>query len=172
MKRTHFRNLWLLTLLVLVGSTWLMFRKAEEIKTEFSRAEKTLTSLKHEKRNAEKLAASLKELDNLTVDERATTRLDILRHLGMQKQEYDFKVSSRQAEKVGTSKLYVRLFELAANLRYAKALQLADDLHANKKVVLHKYEMSPVASIKGKYGDWVSIKIKGSLYGLEKKDKK
>ncbi|MDD9912130.1 MAG: hypothetical protein OXQ96_03665 [Alphaproteobacteria bacterium] len=169
MGRTSFRNLWLCVVVILLGTAWFLFQKAEKVWASISQTEAMIIQLRREKNNVENLSASLTELDSLTVDERNTTRLDLLRHLNLETKDYKFSLVSRQEEQLGGIKLFVRKFELATELPYAKALQLADTLHANKKVVLHSYVMFPVGSSANMYGDLVSIKMKGSLYGLEKK---
>ena len=170
MKRTHFRNLWLLVIIALLGASWFIFNKAESTKVEIEQKKRTVNKLQKQKNSAQQLAENLRELDKLTLDEEKTTRLDILRHLDLQMQEYDFIVQSARGEQVSGNMLYIRQFELRAILPYHKALMLADTLHANKKVALYRFVLEPYSSSgQVRYGDWMRIKINGSLYGLDKK---
>jgi hypothetical protein len=168
MKRTTFRNAWLIVVIILLGASYFLFKRAEEEFATIDRAEAVLIQLKRERNNREALSAQLANLDKLTVDERDTTRLDILRHLNLETKDYDFYLQSKQAQQIGGTTLYARNFSVSTRLPYAKALQLADFLHANKKVVLSRYALREVTETHI-YGDQVDIEINGSLYGLEKR---
>lgn len=169
MKRTVFRNIWLVLILILGVSAWLLYQRANDMVAQIDRVEGNLLLLKRERNNVEQLSKSLEQLDRLTVDERYTTRLDLLRHLDLETANHEFIVRSPQAKEVGNTTLYIRDFTLKAIMPYADALALADQLHSNRKTVLSSYEVSAVLKNQERYGDWVNMKIDGAIYGLEKR---
>ena len=168
MTRNLFRNLWLLVTAILLASTWFMFRNGQEATQQADQAQFTINQLQMERNSQQRLATQLDELDNLTIDERNATRLDILRHLDLEATGYKFKLEQPQADDIGGTSLFIRQFELETLLPYAQALALADKLHNNPKVVIDTYSLIRVTLADPVYGEHVKIQINGSLYGLQK----
>ena len=168
LTRANFRNLWLLVSVLLIGGGWFMFQKAQERAQDVDRVIRTINQLRIEKNNQQALANALQKLDSLTLDERNATRLDILRHLDLQATGYKFRLQDRQGEEEGGITLYTRKFTLNTTLPYSQALNLADKLHNNPKVVLDTYKLSRVTLLDDIYGDAVQLELHGTLYGLEK----
>ncbi len=169
MKRTVFRNIWLFLIFVLGVSAWLLYQQANGLAAQIDRVDGNLLLLNRERNNVEQLSKALEQLDSLTVDERYTTRLDLLRHLDLETANHEFIVRSPQTKEIGNTALYIRDFTLMATMPYADALALADRLHANGKTVLSSYKVTTILRNQELYGDWVNLEINGAIYGLEKR---
>lgn len=164
MSRTGFRNLWLVVIGLMLSSAWFVFQKAEREYAQTERQNARLEQLKRERRDAEKLSASLAELDSLTINENEATRLEILRHLGLETQSYGFDIQSRSAKVIGDGTLYTRRVSLKSEVSYAESLKLLDTLHSTKKFLLERVTMRESNG----YGDQVVMEIDGIIHGLEK----
>lgn len=166
MNRTTFRNTWILLMLIVVGLAVLVFRQGQMEQDNIAGFTFQLNALKAELENAAKRAIALEELDKLTINEKTATRLDILRHLGLEQSGYDFQVNARQVKVVGESNLDLRVVQLQANMSYDEAMALMDRLHETKKIVISKLELRK----SGEAGDKVYFVLEGTIYGLEKND--
>lgn len=166
MNRSTFRNMWLLSTLLLLALSFLVFQKGRTEQDEIANQVFQLNSLQSELENAARRALALDELDKLTINEKTATRLDILRHLSLEQSGYDFVVNARQTKQVGDSQFYLRSVTLTANLPYANALALIDRLHATKKIIINKIELKQSATP----GDNVGLQLDGTIYGLDKND--
>lgn len=166
MNRTTFRNIWLLLMLVMVGLSFLVFRQGQTEQDNIANYTFQLNALKAELENAAKRAVALEELDKLTINEKTATRLDILRHLGLEQSGYDFQVNARQVKVVGESNLDLRVVQLQANMSYDDSMNLMDRLHETKKIVISKIELRKSSES----GDKVYLILEGTIYGLEKND--
>ena len=164
MNRSTFRNLWLLTMVLAILAGLFMFNRAQDTETRITRAEMRLNLLRNELENAARLSAALAELDALTIDERTATRLNILRHLGLENTDYDFNVTAKQVRQLGDTSLIVRNIEMRGLLTYAQSLALLDHLYNTRKIILNRMQMSTTND----YGDAVEVRLSGLLYGLEK----
>lgn len=166
MNRKSFRNIWILTMVVIVGMVFVAYRSAEDAKMAIRSRNFDLRNLQVELDNAARRAELLKELDSLTINEKTATRLDILRHLGLEQSGYEFIVNARQVKIIGDANLYQRMVRLSTDIPYANAMMLIDRLHETRKIVINKIEMKRSSQM----GDKVSITIEGNIYGLEKND--
>lgn len=162
--RGSFRNIWLLLLVALLGIALLVFNQGRGAKDEIGAKTSQLGDLTRELDNAARRSAALEELDKLTIDEKTATRLDILRHLGLEQTDYDFQVNARQNRIIGDSTLYLRSVHLEAQVSYAEAMGLVDRLYDTRKIVLNRITVNR----SGLPGDKVTLSIDGTIYGLEK----
>lgn len=162
--RTTFRNIWLLTIALMLVIAFTLYRQAVNTQDDMASQQMQLAALRAELDNASRRSLALDKLDGLTINEKTATRLDILRHLGLEQTEYDFQVNTRQARQVGDSSLYLRNVRLEGDMPYAQALDLLDRLRATNKIVLNKMTLraSP------KTGDNVHMILEGTIYGLDK----
>lgn len=167
MTRSTFRNLWILVIAVLVSTSFYIYKKADIYQAKISRANSQLERLQRDLRAGNQLSAALAELDKVTINENVATHLDILRHLGLEKTELDFRTLAKTERKIGSTSLFVRTFSLQGNLPYMQALQQLDWLHNTKKVVLRNITLTPGSG----YGDSVKLSVEGRLYGIDKKRK-
>lgn len=162
--RSSFRNITLMMTVGLLLSAMLVFRWASQAGQDIENRMFELANLQQELQNAARLSAALSDLDQLTIDEQTATRLNILRHLGLEQTNYNFNISSKQIRTVGDSNLFLRDVVLTASLPYSAALALADRLHNTKKIVINSLQLRP-SSLPG---DNVEIVLSGTIYGLEK----
>ena len=164
MSRTTFRNLWILIVLVLLVASVIIFRQSQDYQKKIDRANSTHKKLTRELRSGAQLSAALANLNNLTIDENKATRLDILRHLGLEKKDLKFQISSKAEQTIGYTKLYIRQFRLSGDIPYRDVLEQIDSLHATNKVAIG------IVTLEGgkEYGDVTKFEIRGKLYGLDK----
>lgn len=164
MTRTGYRNIMLLGLAGLVGISTFVFLQGQKEQEKITEAQNQLTKLRQELENAARLSAALTELDQLTINEKTATQLDILRHLGLEQTDINFMLESREVRTVGDTNLYVRTARLEGQLPYAAALYLADRLHNTKKIVLTQMQIDPLFDGPNK----VRLQLAGKIYGLDK----
>lgn len=164
MTRSKFRLIWLLSLLFMLLSAFLLYQKAKDTDAHVNRKKSRLQGLYQERQEVSRLSTYLEKLDRLTIDETTATRLAILRHLGIENTDYTFRVTSKQAQIVGGTSVFLRRVQLEAKLKYSEALQLVDKLYKTQKILLDHVIINPIDI----YEDRVKIKIEGTLYGLEK----
>lgn len=164
MTRSSYRNMMLLTMVGLVGVATFVFFQGQKEGERIIEAQNRLTKLKQELENAARLSAALTELDQLTINEKTATQLDILRHLGLEQTDINFTLESREIRTVGDTNLYVRTARLDGELPYPAALYLADRLHNTKKIVLTQLQLDPVFDAANK----VHLQLVGKIYGLDK----
>lgn len=164
LSRKSFRNIWILMMMALLGLAMLVFNQGNDARDDIAGKTAQLADLTRELDNAARRSAALQELDKLTIDEKTATRLDILRHLGLEQTNYNFSVNGRQNRVIGDATLYVRIVRLEADLPYNDAMALIDRLYDTRKIVINKIQVGR----SGKLGDMVSIVIEGNIYGLDK----
>ena len=167
MTRTSFKNLSLLVIALLLMASFIVFRKGQEFQTQIEKSNKKKERLTRDLRTSNQLSVALSTLDKLTIDEQQATRLDILRHLSLEKSELDFGVSSKAERKIGATRLFARTFTLKGELPYNRVLEQIDWLHGTKKVAINEIVLEPGKS----YGDAVKFRVGGVLYGLDKSGK-
>ncbi|MFZ2586550.1 MAG: hypothetical protein WAZ18_00270 [Alphaproteobacteria bacterium] len=166
MTRASFRNTWVLSTLLILGLAFMAFQNGQSEQETIANNTFQLNALRSELDNAARRSIALEELDKLTINEKTATRLDILRHLGLEQSGYDFQVNARQMKTVGDGNLYLRVVKLQMDLPYGEAMALVDRLHETRKIVISKIEMKR----SGKPGDNVYMILEGTIYGLEKND--
>lgn len=162
--RSSFRNMSLLLIGLLLSLMLLIFNWAGGEQDAIIAKTNQLNDLSNELENAARRSAALEELDKLTIDEKTATRLDILRHLGLEQTGYIFNVQARTERGVADAKLYTRLVQLEAEVSYSEALELVDRLHETRKIVINSIEVER----NGTPGDHVTLRVEGTIYGLEK----
>lgn len=164
MTRTGTRRMWILIICVLLLGAFFTMRKAQSLQVDIAATEAKRDQLNRDLRAGNLFSAALADLDNFTIDEKQSTTLDILRHLSLEESSMKYETRARSVKPIGGTDLHIRRFGLAGVLSYAGALNQIDWLHSTNKVVIGKITMSP-----GKgYGDVISLRIEGTLYGLRK----
>lgn len=164
LTRRSFRNMSLLLIALLLSLMLLIFNWAQDESESITNKTYQLSDLSSELENAARRSAALDELDKLTIDEKTATRLDILRHLGLEQTDYSFVVNARTERSVADARLYTRLVQMEARLPYADALELVDRLHDTRKIVITRIQLER----SGEPGDMVNLRLEGTIYGLEK----
>jgi len=166
MKRSDYRNIMVIMLLLCLGVATYIFFLGQEEEQEIIDRQNTVTRLTQELENAARLSAALTELDQLTINEKTATQLDILRHLGLEQTDINFAIESREVRTIGDTNLYVRTIRLESTLDYPAALYLADRLHNTKKLILSEINLNPSVNKRNK----INLMLKGKVYGLDKVD--
>lgn len=164
LARSQLRLIWIALVLVLSVGGLLAFRSAHQTRALIDQRLLELDAAYRELENAERLSAAVKELDEMTIDERTATRLEILRHLGLEQNNYRVEIASRQAQQVGSNALYLRNLKVTAALPYPAGMGLVDRLHNTRKMVLSSVTLEPDTETPG----YVRFIIEGPIYGLEK----
>lgn len=167
MNRSTFRNVWITSVALLLGSSFWLYQMYEAQRLEIQSAETMQEQLARERQASRDTSADLSRLDKLTIDERKTTTLDIIRHLEIAepKNVLPYSTTSRVEKVVGTTTLYVRQFSLTTKMSYSQAMGEVARFYRMGKVVINRVSVEPIS---GTYDDTVNMKIEGTLYGLQK----
>jgi hypothetical protein len=166
MIRSTYRNLMIGILLACFGLSYYLFTTSQDFQLQIQQSNNDLIRLNQELENMQNLNVALTELDNLTITEQTATQLDILRHLGLDKSDYDFQLEARDVQSIGGTSLYIHTVQVSAKLPYAEALGLCDRLQNTKKIVIN--EMTLDAPSPGANDNLVGLIIRGNIYGLDK----
>lgn len=164
-SRQTFRNLIIIACLLLLGVSYFAFRYGQGIQAEIQTRDFERVALLQELENTARLSANLAELNSLTISEAAATRLNIMRHLGLEQENYDFEVVNRQITQAGTTELYTRQASLRTMLSYGATLNLIDRLYNTGKIAIQKIELRANTSIPG---ERVEMSMVGNIYALRK----
>jgi hypothetical protein len=165
MTRSGIRNL---TLIFLVGFAlsaillWVQVRHAQERSMQL---QGSLEARRSELNNLNFLVAAQDKLDALTMDERRSTQLDVLKYLGLEKIKLDFRIDSRESRTVGDTNLIVRTVTVQARESYAGLMQLMDRLFASGK-----FNISGILVQQGEQTvpESASLILQGRLFSLQK----
>lgn len=167
MTRLAFRNFWLIVVALLLIAAFFVMRKGQEHQGRITRATGIKERLTLDLRAGSQRSAALAALDKLTIDEANATRLDILRHLNLEKSDLTFNLTSKSVRKVGPVDLYIRNFTLlGSDVRYGKALETIDWLNSTNKVAVN----SVLINAGSGYEDSTAFTVSGILYGLDKEN--
>ena len=91
MNRTAFRNSMILLSLLLAGLSLFFYYQGKATQEKIVAQNYTIISLQQELENVARLSASLTELDQMTMDEKTATQLNLLRHLNIEQSNYGFR---------------------------------------------------------------------------------
>lgn len=169
MTRTAYRNLMLALLVLFAGLAVFLFMKCQTFEEQIVDRQNDLTRLGQELENANRLNIALTELDQLTINEKTATQLDILRHLGLEQSDLKFTAEARDVQAIGNTSLYVHTVRLEGDLAYPAALNLFDRLQNTKKILINNIEINR-ANVNTSGDNMVSIVLSGRIYGLDKAD--
>lgn len=166
MIRSTYRNLMIGVLLACFGLSYYLFTTSQDFQLQIQQNNNDLIRLNQELENMQNLNVALTELDNLTITEQTATQLDILRHLGLDKSDYNFQLEARDQQSVGGTSLFIHTVQVSAKLPYAEALALCDRLQNTKKIVMSEITLdAPQPSAND---NLVGLTIRGNIYGLDK----
>jgi hypothetical protein len=167
MTRGQVRTLWIAILLLLAVATTVSYQFIRGVRAQIGQKQTELAASRQELDNVSRLSAALAVLDRLTIDEGTATRLEILRHLGLEQTDYDVDIGSRQQKQVGGVNLAYHTIKVTAQLPYIAALTVADQLYNTGKIVVTGLTLNtpdpnhPEADVR--------LELQGTLYGLEKR---
>lgn len=163
-SRKMFRNVVVLVSLLLFALSYFAFRYGQQVRQEIQMLGYDLAALEQELQNTARRSANLAELDGLTISEAEATRLNIMRHLGLEQTNYDFEVANRQIQQVGDVELYTREALLKTQLPYAETLTLLDRLYNTGKLAMAEITLKTSSA----YGDMVDMEVTGNIFALRK----
>ena len=166
-SRSTTKHLWLLLLVVSLGSAFIVYQQAEKIQARTQAAEEQRRKLSLELRAGNLHTAAMIDLDNFTINERDATTLNILRHLDLEDSSLTYRTMTRTQRKIGGTTLYTRRFVVTGKMSYQESLAQADWLHDTNKVSINKVSLRPAAR-SGPDSNLVQLDIEGTLYGLDK----
>ena len=153
---------------VVLFSAFIAFNQAQEYKMKADRAMRERDVYTRKLQANAQISADLRKLNESTIDQNTSTKLDVLRYMDLADDDIVLNESGETLRKVGRTNLYVRRFSVRprVNVSYNEALRLADRMVNNPAVVVNEISLKV-----GKgYGDSTELEIRGTLYGLEKRD--
>lgn len=166
MTRSGLLQLTIVILLIcasIMGLLWWYIQKAD---LQLNQLNGTLEGKKTELANLAQMTEAQDKLDKLTLDERETTQLALLRHLALEDTPLDFQVLGREARPSGDTTLIIRSISLQINKSYTDQMALLDQLYRNGKLHINKVTMTRAELLD--VMDPVSMVIEGVMYSLEK----
>jgi hypothetical protein len=167
MNRTRANALWLTVMAMLLLGLFGLFKISGNLSQTILQQRAALQAGQQELENTSRLSTALAELDRLTINENTATRLEILRHLGLEKDDYDVTISGKIVHALGNATLTSRQVRVTANLPYVAALAMADKLYNNRKMNISGVS---IGNANPKYPDAeVEMTVEGLLYGVEKR---
>lgn len=165
MTRSGFRRLWLLVLIILLISSYMVYNKTTNKQFEIDNVMRVKDSLVLERESSKSMASRLQKVDELTLHEPDTTRLDILRFLGIEEDNiFEYEPTTRLVQTAGGIEIYERTFMLKAELPYTVAMRQIDKLYANEKVTLLQVSMKH----QNVPGHIVNVEVEAKIYALDK----
>jgi hypothetical protein len=165
MNRRGILTLWGVLLVMLLVGTLVVFEFNSSETIVIQQHQSDLAASRQELENVSRLSTALKKLDQLTIDENTATRLEILRHLQMENNDYNIVIGARSPHVVGSVALTQRQITITADLSYADAMALADRVYNQGRMNVTGVTLSNAPDNSGAE---VEIKIEGMLYGLDK----
>ncbi|HEX2859140.1 MAG TPA: hypothetical protein VHP58_02965 [Alphaproteobacteria bacterium] len=165
MTRSGARNLWIVLLIALLIGAIAAVTFARSLGDSIDQQNANIIASKQELENASRLSTQLAELDRLTINENTATRLEILRHLGIEQNDYDISIGAKVPRTVGSVMLSQRQIKVVANVSYHEAMALADKLYDNRKMNITGASIGQPNLSNAE----VQVTIQGTLYGLEKR---
>ena len=166
MTRSSFRRAWLITLALMVGAAMYAHGEYEDALTKSHLMEKAVDRLTAERRSGSQITASLSDLDSRTIDQNSSTRLDLLRYLGLEESRLGIEFGNPSTKRVGNAELTVRTLTITGKLPYEDAMNQLDYFYNTKKIAIKSMELRAVGVVN--YDSSVEFSLKGEIYALHK----
>lgn len=166
MTRTALLQLTIIVLLVCAAVSGLLWWYVQQADVHLQQLNITRDAKRAELGNLSQMTEAQAKLDSLTLDERETTQLALLRHLGLESVPINFQVISREARPSGDTTLITRAISLQMVNNYAEHMALLDKLFGNGKIQLNKVTMMRTEN--PEISDPVDMTVEGMIYSLEK----
>lgn len=166
MTRSSFRRLWLITLACMLGAVWYAHGQYETSLKKVTLTQKSVDRLTAERRSGSQLTASLADLDSRTIDENLTTRLELLRYLGLEESNLKVSFGNPNTRQFGKNGLTVRTVLISGVLPYEEALNQLDYFYNTKKVSIKMVNLAAVGVTN--FSDTVNFSLTGEIYALSK----
>jgi hypothetical protein len=166
MTRTALFQLTVIILLVCGAVAGLLWWYVQQAEVRLGQLNITLNAKQAELANLSQMTEAQEKLDMLTFDERETTQLALLRHLGLEDVTINFQVMSREARPSGDTTLITRVISLQMVNGYAEQMALLDNLFGNGKIQINKVTMMRAET--PEISDPADMTVEGIIYSLEK----
>jgi hypothetical protein len=167
MTRSALLNLMLLVLLVCGAVTGLLWWYVQRAEAKLIELRIDLETRKTELANLHQMTEAQTRLDALTLDERTTTQLELLKHLGLEKMELSFEIAAREEQPVGDTSLITRGIVISLDQSYPDQMAFIEKLYGNGKLQIAKIELR--RAIVAGIADPVALRLEGKIYSIEKK---
>tara|TARA_R110000868_G_scaffold218576_1_gene469020 strand:+ start:166247 stop:166744 length:498 start_codon:yes stop_codon:yes gene_type:complete len=165
MTRSKFRKLWLFSLSIMLAATMYSYGEYEDTSILIERQLRQVERLKIERRSGGQLTSALADLDSRTINTKMSTRLDILRYLGLEESHLKIDIDGAFDKKVGKTNMVTREIKVRGQMPYSEALNQLDYFYNTKKVSINSVSVKPSNNA---YGDTVDFVMGGTIYGLKK----
>lgn len=166
MTRSSFRRAWLITLALMLGVAMYAKGEYEDALSKSHLMEKAVDRLTAERRSGSQITASLSDLDSRTIDQKSSTRLDLLRYLGLEESRLTIDFGTPSTKRVGNAELTVRTLLVSGKISYEDAMNQLDYFYNTKKVAIKSIELLAVGSVN--YDSTIEFTLKGEIYALHK----
>jgi hypothetical protein len=165
MTRSALRLLTILGLLCMAVSALLLWWQVQKQQERVMQLRDNLIARQAEFANLTFLVAAQDKLDTLTMDERRSTQLDVLKYLGLEKINLDFRIDGRESRSVGDTALIVRTVTVQARKPYQEVMTLIDQLFESGKFNIVNLNIQ--RGDEGKPED-TALLLQGRLFSLQK----
>jgi hypothetical protein len=166
MTRSALLQLTIIVLLVCAAVAGLLWWYVQQADVRLQQLSVTRDAKQAELANLSQMTQAQEKLDGLTLDERETTQLALLRHLELENVPINFQVISREARPSGDTTLITRAISLQMVNGYSEHMALLDQLFGNGKIQINKVTM--MRAQKPEVSDPVDMVVEGMIYSLEK----
>ena len=166
MTRSALLQLTIIILLVCAAVAGLLWWYIQQADVRLQQLNITRDAKQAELSNLSQMTEAQEKLDGLTLDERETTQLALLRHLELENVPINFQVISREARPSGDTTLITRAISLQMVNGYVEHMALLDQLFGNGKIQINKVTM--MRAEKPEVADPVDMVVEGMIYSLEK----
>lgn len=165
MTRSKFRRFWMITLGLMLAAVMYSYNKYTETGMNIDSMKYQVDNLTLQQQTGNQLTASLADLDSRTINERESTRLDILRYLGLEESRLGISISPAVERNIGGTRVATRDVVISGEMRFEDALSQLDYFYNTKKISIRYVEMVPT---KESYDGVVKFSLGGMVYGLQK----
>ena len=168
MTRIAFRRFWMVVILVLGVSSYLVYGESQQTRADIDREVRNRQRMQVELNSGSLVAKALEEFDGLVMNEHESTMLSVLRYLGYEQSPFEVRVSGPSKVTFAGTKIFSRKVTVKGEVPYRVALSEIDRIYNSKKIVIHDVSLKPGSD----YGDSVSFEVSGIFYGIDKGGRK
>ncbi len=165
MTRTNLRLLTILFLMCMIICGFLLYWQVQKQQVRVQELESSRAARQLEFDNLRFLVISQDKLDSLTMDERLSTQLDVLKYLGLEKIKLDFRIDGRDSRSAGDTTLIARNVTVQARKSYQEINALVDQLFNSGK-----FNIVNLTLTKGddSLPESTALMLQGRLFSLQK----
>ena len=138
----------------------------ENTLTKVGLMEKGVDKLVAERRSWSQMTAFLADLDSRTIDQKSSTRLDLLRYLGLEESRLKIEFGNPSTKRIGNAELTVRRLDIEGQMLYEDALNQLDYFYNTKKIAIKSVELRSIGAVN--YDSTIRFFLKGEIYAIHK----